>query len=113
MENTKTLGTIEIKPQALAVIVSIAAKEVEGVSKLIGNFTTEALEKIGRKEYSKGVKLYFDESELMIDISCSIKSGYPISSVAKKIQENVRNTLFNMTELNTKNININILGLEY
>lgn len=109
----KNLGTIEIKPQALAVIASIAVTEVEGVSKLLGSLKSEALEKIGKKEYSKGVKLSFDEKELLVDVTCTLKSGYPVSVVAGKIQENVKNSIYNMTELNVKNINISILGIDY
>ncbi|MBU0278268.1 MULTISPECIES: Asp23/Gls24 family envelope stress response protein [unclassified Gemella] len=107
------LGNIEIKPQALAVIVSISTSEVEGVSKLVGNFKNNTLEKMGKKEYSKGVKLSFDDKELNVEISCKLKSGYPVSQVAGKIQYNVRNTLFNMTEIKAKNVNVNIVGIDY
>lgn len=109
----KKLGTVEIKPQALSVIVSIAVNEVEGVSKLVGSIKNGALEKIGKKEYSKGVKLSFEGDELNVEVSCNLKSGYSVAKVAKQIQENVRNSLFNMTEITAKSVNINILGIDY
>lgn len=112
MEN-KNLGKIEISPRALAVIVSIAVNEVEGISKLIGNIKNEAFEKMGKKEYSKGVKLNFEDNELNVEITCSLKAGYAVNNVVSNVQENIRNSVYNMTELNTKTININILGIDY
>ncbi len=101
MENKK-LGKVEINPSALTVIANIAASEVEGVSKLLG-----------RKVYSKGVELEFVGEELLIDVYCNLKSGYSIAKTARKIQENVKNSIFNMTEINTKTVNVNIIGIDF
>ncbi|EGF85985.1 Asp23/Gls24 family envelope stress response protein [Gemella sanguinis] len=101
MENKK-LGKVEINPSALTVIANIAASEVEGVSKLLG-----------KKVYSKGVELEFVGDELLIDVYCNLKSGYSIAKTARKIQENVKNSIFNMTEINTKTVNVNIIGIDF
>ena len=101
MENKK-LGKVEINPSALTVIANIAASEVEGVSKLLG-----------KKVYSKGVELGFFGDELLIDVYCNLKSGYSIAKTARKIQENVKNSIFNMTEINTKTVNVNIIGIDF
>ena len=112
MEKGK-LGNVEIKPEALAVIVSIATKEIEGVSKLVGNLKNSTLEKIGKKEYTKGIKLFLEDDELYVEISCTVKSGYAISKIATKIQSNVRNSIYNMTDIVAKSINVNIIGIDY
>ena len=101
MENKK-LGKVEINPSALTVIANIAASEVEGVSKLLG-----------KKVYFKGVELEFVGEELLIDVYCNLKSGYSIAKTARKIQENVKNSIFNMTEINTKTVNVNIIGIDF
>ena len=101
MENKK-LGKVEINPSALTVIANIAASEVEGVSKLLG-----------KQVYSKGVELEFVGDELLIDVYCNLKSGYSIAKTARKIQENVKNSIFNMTEINTKTVNVNIIGIDF
>ena len=101
MENKK-LGKVEINPSALTVIANIAASEVEGVSKLLG-----------KKVYSKGVELEFVGDELLIVVYCNLKSGYSIAKTARKIQENVKNSIFNMTEINTKTVNVNIIGIDF
>ena len=98
---TKKLGKVEINPNALEVIANIAATEVEGVKLL------------GKKVYSRGVELEFAGSELVIDVYCNLKSGFSVSKTARKIQENVRNSIFNMTEINTKTVNVNIIGIDF
>lgn len=100
--SNKNLGNVEINPHALAVIANIATEEVEGVSKLLG-----------KKMYNKGVSLEFSGEELVIDVFCNLKAGYPIAKVAGQIQENVRNSIYNMTEIKTKSVNVNILGIDF
>ena len=99
---TKKLGKVEINPSALEVIANIAATEVEGVSKLLG-----------KKVYSRGVELEFAGAELVIDVYCNLKSGFSVAKTARKIQENVRNSIFNMTEISTKTVNVNIIGIDF
>lgn len=99
---TKKLGKVEINPSALEVIANIATTEVEGVSKLLG-----------KKVYSRGVELEFVGTELIIDVYCNLKAGYSVTKTARKIQENVRNSIFNMTEINTKTVNVNIIGIDF
>ena len=99
---TKKLGKVEINPSALSVIANIAATEVEGVSKLLG-----------KKVYSRGVELEFVDNELIIDVYCNMKSGYGVAKTARKIQENVKNSIFNMTEITTKSVNVNVLGIDF
>ena len=101
MENKK-LGKVEINPSELSVIANIAATEVEGVSKLLG-----------KKVYSRGVELEFVDNELIIDVYCNMKSGYGVAKTARKIQENVKNSIFNMTEITTKSVNVNVLGIDF
>ena len=101
MENKK-LGKVEINPSALSDIANIAATEVEGVSKLLG-----------KKVYSRGVELEFVDNELIIDVYCNMKSGYGVAKTARKIQENVKNSIFNMTEITTKSVNVNVLGIDF
>ena len=98
----KKLGKVEINPSALSVIANIAATEVEGVSKLLG-----------KKVYSRGVELEFVDNELIIDVYCNMKSGYGVAKTARRIQENVKNSIFNMTEITTKSVNVNVLGIDF
>lgn len=106
-------GNVEIAPEVIEVIAGIAASEVEGVAQMRGNFATGALERLGKKNHGKGVKVELSESGIKVDVFCVMKFGVSIPSVAQKIQDNIRQTLLNMTALETEEINIHIVGIQF
>ncbi|GGJ62418.1 putative alkaline shock family protein YloU [Anoxybacillus voinovskiensis] len=108
-----TLGKVEIAPEVIEVIAGIAASEVEGVAQMRGNFAAGVVERLGKKNHGKGVKVDIREDGVAIDIYCLIQFGVSIPSVAKKVQENVRQALFNMTGLETSEINVHIVGVQF
>lgn len=110
--NEDALGRVQLAPEVLEVIIGIATNEVKGVAYTRGNFATGVAEKLGRTQYGKGVKTGWDEDGLTIDIFCVVQYGFPIRKIARNIQEQVRGAIFNMTSLETKEINIHITGIE-
>ncbi|MDP4085595.1 MAG: Asp23/Gls24 family envelope stress response protein [Bacillota bacterium] len=106
-------GKVEIAPEVIEVIAGIAASEVEGVSQMRGNFAAGALERFGKKNHGKGVKVELSETGIKVDVFCVMKFGVSIPSVAQKIQDNIRQTLLNMTALETEEINIHIVGIQF
>jgi len=113
MEQEPTLGKVEIAPEVIEVIAGIAASEVEGVAQMRGNFAAGVVERLGKKNHGKGVKVDIREEGVAIDIYCFIQFGVSIPSVAKKIQENVRQALFNMTGLETSEVNVHVVGVQF
>lgn len=108
----EALGRVQLAPEVLEVIIGIATNEVNGVAYTRGNFATGVAEKLGRAQHGKGVKIGWDKDGLTIDIFCVVQYGFPVRDVARNIQEQVRNAIFNMTSLKTKEINIHITGIE-
>ncbi|WP_462412153.1 Asp23/Gls24 family envelope stress response protein [Neobacillus sp. Marseille-QA0830] len=107
------LGKIEIAPEVIEVIAGIAASEVEGVSGMRGNFATGVVERLGRKNHGKGVKVELAETGIIIDVYCLIKFGISIPAVASKIQENIRQALLTMTALEAEEVNIHVVGVQF
>lgn len=106
-------GKIEIAPEVIEVIAGIAASEVEGVAQMRGNFATGVVERLGKKNHGKGVKVDLTESGIKVDVFCVMKFGVSIPTVAQKIQDNIRQTLLNMTALDTEEVNIHIVGIQF
>jgi|SRR5690625_2493067 len=106
------LGKVEISPEVIEVITGIAASEVEGVSQMRGSFATDVVERFGKKSHSKGVKVELNEDGISIDLYVVIKFGVSIPQVAEKLQANIRQSLKNMTALETNEINVHIVGIE-
>lgn len=106
------LGTIRIHKNVIASIANLAACEIEGVGRIGGNFKSGVLELIGKKGLSAiNVEIGKNE-EVKIDVPVIIKYGFNIPSVASKIQENVRNSLEQMSNLSIKEINVSVQGIE-
>ena len=110
---TQNLGTIQVAPEVLEIIASIAASDIDGVASMRGNFSSGVAERLGKKVHGKGVKTDLAEGGLMIDIYCVINYGASIPKTALKIQEQVRQTLLNMTSLQTQEVNVHITGVQF
>lgn len=106
-------GKVEIAPEVIEVIAGIAASEVEGVSQMRGNFATGVVERLGKKNHGKGVKVELTESGIKVDVYCLMKFGVSIPTVAQKIQDNIRQALLNMTALDAEEVNVHVVGIQF
>ncbi|WP_316569665.1 Asp23/Gls24 family envelope stress response protein [Neobacillus sp. YIM B06451] len=106
-------GKVEIAPEVIEVIAGIAASEVEGVASMRGNFATGVVERLGKKNHGKGIKVELTDSGIKVDVFCMMKFGVSIPSVAQKVQDNIRQTLLNMTALEAEEVNIHIVGIQF
>lgn len=107
------LGKVEIAPEVIEVIAGIAASEVEGVAQMRGNFATGVVERLGKKNHGKGVKVDLTEEGIKVDVYCLMKFGVSIPTVAQKIQDNIRQALLNMTALEATEVNIHVVGITF
>lgn len=101
------IGTVKISEEVVSVIAGIAASEIEGVSGL-NPTTTGGITQVftGKRNVTKGVKVVIGENESVIDMILSVEYGYNIPQVVKKVQENVMETVENITGLKVSEINI-------
>jgi len=107
------LGKVEIAPEVIEVIAGIAASEVDGVAQMRGNFASGVVERLGKKNHGKGVKVELTEDGIIIDVFCAMNFGVSIPNVANKIQDNIRQALLNMTALDVDEVNIHVVGVTF
>src|SRR5690606_254069 len=112
-ENGQTLGKIEIAPEVIEVIAGIAASEVEGVAQMRGNFATGVVERLGKKNHGKGIRVELTDEGIEVDVYCLMNFGVSIPTVAQKVQDNIRQTLYNMTALEAEEVNVHIVGVAF
>ncbi len=110
---TKTeLGEIKIHSNVFASIATEATRQVLGVIRIGGNLKTYFLELLGIKNYSS-IKIEFDKNnEAIIIIPIIVKYGYNIPEVASKVQEVVKLSVENSTNISVKEINVKIQEIE-
>ncbi|MCG3398961.1 Asp23/Gls24 family envelope stress response protein [Staphylococcus massiliensis] len=106
------LGNVEIAPEVISVIASIAASEVEGVHGLFSDFKDITLERFGKRNPSKGIKVETKDNEIYIDVYCSFKYGTRISETAHKVQNAIHNSIKTMSAITPKQVNIHISHIE-
>ncbi|MBS4176385.1 Asp23/Gls24 family envelope stress response protein [Lederbergia citrea] len=112
-EHGHSHGKIEIAPEVIEVIAGIAASEVEGVAQMRGNFATGVVERLGKKNHGKGIRVELTDEGIKVDVYCLMNFGVSIPTVAQKVQDNIRQTLSNMTALEAEEVNIHIVGVAF
>ena len=106
LQEDENIGTVQIADEVVAIIASLAATEVEGVSSMAGNITNELMSKVGVKGLTKGVKV-----EVRAELAVLMEYGYNIPATSQKVQERVKNAIENMTGLTVTDVNIRIAGV--
>ena len=71
LREDESIGTVQIADDVVAMIASLAATEVDGVSAMAGNVTNELMSKVGVKNLTKGVKKVKNAIENMTGLTCS------------------------------------------
>ena len=104
-------GKIVFADDVVATIAFLAAGEVEGVHAMIGS--TSISEMLGKKNYTKGVKVEVGTEECACDITIVVKYGYRIQEVAQKVQQEIKNAIETMTGLKVVEVNVNVNGIYF
>ena len=98
--------------EVLAVCAVNATLKTEGVCNMAGGMY-DALSKniLGRESAAKGTKVSRSGKDTAIDVSVIVDYGCNIPSVAWDIQENVKNELRNIVEVDVTSVNIHVQGV--
>ncbi|MCR5755394.1 MAG: Asp23/Gls24 family envelope stress response protein [Acetatifactor sp.] len=111
LKEDENIGAVQIADDVVAMIASLAATEVEGVSAMAGNITNELMSKVGMKSLTKGVKVDVLAGNVTVDLSVTMEYGYNIPATCQKVQLKVKNAIENMTGLTCSDVNIRIAGV--
>jgi uncharacterized alkaline shock family protein YloU len=106
-------GKVTFADEVVAIIAGLAATEVRGVSAMSGSVAGGIVERLGRKNLSKGVKVEVGEKETAIDLYIIVEYGVRIPEVAWNIQESVKKAVESMTGLTVVEVNVHIQGVSF
>ena len=120
MENEKNavkketgLGTIRVADEVVSIIAGLATTEVESIAGMSGGLAGGIAEILGRKNFSKGVKVEVGEKEAAVDLYIIVKYGIRIPEVALAAQENVKRAIEAMTGLTVVEVNVHVQGVGF
>ena len=104
-------GKINISEEVIAVVSGVAASEVKGVSGMSNSLAGGITDLIGKKNYSKGVKVNIDGNEVKISIAITVDFGVNIPAVACEVQDKIKREVETMTSLNVVAVDVSVNAL--
>ncbi len=112
-QNIKSeIGTIRIHKKVISSIATIATKEVEGVARVGGSIKGFMLSLL-KQNQAGTINVDIDNNnEVTLTIPVVAIYGYNLPDIASRVQENVRKMVEKSTELNIKQIDVNIQRVE-
>ncbi|MBQ7704079.1 MAG: Asp23/Gls24 family envelope stress response protein [Selenomonadaceae bacterium] len=113
VKNETGLGSIKIADEVVSIIAGLAATEIDGIAGMSGGLVGGIAEMLGRKNFSKGVKVEVGEREAAIDLYIIVKYGVRIPDVALAAQENIKRAIENMTGLSVVEVNVHVQGVNF
>ena len=109
---TQDNGSVMISEDVIAAIVAHAAGEVEGVLGLNTKHGMDIAELIGKKSWSKGIKINVAEDDsVSIDCNLTVSYGQNVVSIAKAAQTAITDALESMAGIKIAAVNVNICGI--
>ena len=111
LRDNNDIGTVQIADDVVAMIASLAVRDIEGVEACAGNMAGELMDKVGIKNARKGAKIDIFENRVMVDVFVNIAYGYNIPVTCGKVQDKVKTTIENMTGLTVTDVNVRVVAV--
>ena len=105
-------GTVMISEDVIATIVANSVAEVEGIVGLTTKPGADIADKIGVKNWGKGMKINIDEDNAVsVDCNVIVAYGQSVVTVAQAVQAAVTSALESTTNVAVKSVNVNVCGI--
>ena len=105
-------GKIMISEDVIAAIITQAIAEVEGFVGLSGKVGSDIIDKLGVKNWGKGIKVTIGEDDsVQIDCNVLIAYGQSVVTVANGIQDAITSAVESMTGVKVVEVNVNVSGI--
>lgn len=110
-EKGQSKDSVRISPDVIGIVAGIAAQEVKGIAGMSGGIVDGIAQRLGRKDFSKGIKVNLEKETVSLDLNVVVEYGVQIMETAKKLKQRVRNTVEEVTGLAVASINVNVVGI--
>jgi len=111
-ENKVDVGFVQIHKKVIGDIAASALSEVPGVKLASFGIISTLFEAVGHKNYPS-VRVTIDpDNQVSVSIKVSIQYGLNVPDVARQVQDVVRVAVERSVDIDLKEINVNIQGIE-
>ena len=106
------IGKIEMQKEVLEEIVYSSVQGIDGVRVGKKDWVSSLQRVMGGRKF-RGVKVTFRSiNEVIIEVRIYVRYGLNIPSVSRRVQDAIKYSLERMTEVNIKEINVNVQGVD-
>jgi uncharacterized alkaline shock family protein YloU len=106
-------GLIRISDDVVATIAGLAALETPGIAAMSGGISEGLAKRLSGRNAQKGVSVEVGQVEAAIDLRIVVQYGIPIQEVGRRLQDNVREAVENMTGLTVVEVNVKVEGVTF
>ena len=110
-QETASVTSVRISDDVVATIAAIAAGEIDGVGGMCGSRAGDIIEKLGKKNSAKGVKVEVENGNVKINMNLLASYGYKIQTVCEEVQAAVKSSVEGMTGLHVSEVSIVVQGI--
>lgn len=110
-EAASAVTSVRISDDVVATIAAIAAVEIDGIAGMCGSLAGDIIEKLGKKNSGKGVKVDVDGNNVKIILNVLVEYGTKIQAVCAEVQEAVKASVEGMTGLHVSEITVAVQGI--
>ena len=110
-QETVSVTSVRISDDVVATIAAIAAGEIDGVGGMCGSRAGDIIEKLGKKNSAKGVKVEVENGNVKINMNLLASYGYKIQTVCEEVQAAVKSSVEGMTGLHVSEVSIVVQGI--
>ena len=112
MDVQKTIGgSLQISTEVLAKIARLAALEIDGVAEVTTGGSQNVRGLLGRTGLQKPVNVVLEDGIATVTVHLAAVYGSKIMPLCEKVQENVKQTIQNMTGISVARVDVLVVGL--
>ena len=113
MENENTKN-INISNDVITTIVTVAAKEVEGVTGIYNQLESNVSKIFKKKNVVNGIDVNIDEEKntIDVDLSITVEFGTELMPIGTKVQAKVKDAIENMTSFKVNSVNVKVANVK-
>ena len=104
-------GSLQISTEVVATIARLAALEIDGVADVSTGSSQSVRGLLGKTSLQKPVVVDMQDGVAAVTVDVIAVYGSKIMTVCEKVQENVKQTIQNMTGITVSRVNITVAGL--
>ena len=113
VDTNRSLGKINISPEAISVIAGATAMECFGVVGMSSRSLQDGIAELflGRENLTKGIEVRINEEQVILDLYVVVEYGTRINEVAHNVIENVKYAIEDQLGLSVLQVNVNVMGV--